>query len=296
MAKQKQLKPRRGSSPATRRWYRPAAYATLLAVACVGLAALAGAALEHAGLRLVESDRAQAVRLLTWASQLSALGPAAAGNLVHHVPLVGPRLAGACWSGLQPESSYALGHAMLQVAVSPNSNPKPHPKPDPHPNSNPNPNPNLCMLQILQSGGGGSGDSRAVATAAAQAVPPLEDAVRGNPSLWPAHANLATIYSGFGDRLRALGALQRAIDILVIRADGAPAPAEPDRVLADLHERQGQLLEAMPQEQCEGGSCAVHALRAYQRAVSHIGDHPAAKAAIERLSPVQIDTSLSGIS
>ena len=61
------------------------------------------------------------------------------------------------------------------------------------------------------------------ATAAAQAVPPLEDAVRGNPSLWPAHANLATIYSGFGDRLRALGALQRAIDILVIRADGAPA-------------------------------------------------------------------------
>ena len=40
----------------------------------------------------------------------------------------------------------------------------------------------------------------------------------------------------------------------------------------------------MPQEQCEGGSCAVHALRAYQRALSHFGDHPAAKAAIERLS------------
>ena len=55
-------------------------------------------------------------------------------------------------------------------------------------------------------------------------------------------------------------------------------------MLADLHERQGQLLEAMPQEQCEGGSCAVHALRAYQRALSHFGDHPAAKAAIERLS------------
>ena len=117
-AARKQAKPRRGSSPAARRWCRPAAYAALLAVACVGLAALAGAALEHAGLRLVESDRARAVRLLTWASQLSALGPAAAGRLVHRAPLVGPRLAGACWSGLQPESSYALGHAMLQVAAS----------------------------------------------------------------------------------------------------------------------------------------------------------------------------------
>ena len=117
-ATRKQARPRRGSSPAARRWCRPAAYAALLAVACVGLAALAGAALEHAGLRLVESDRARAVRLLTWASQLSALGPAAAGRLVHRAPLVGPRLAGACWSGLQPESSYALGHAMLQVAAS----------------------------------------------------------------------------------------------------------------------------------------------------------------------------------
>ena len=117
MAARKQAKPRRGSSPAARRWCRPAAYAALLAVACVGLAALAGAALEHAGLRLVESDRARAVRLLTWASQLSALGPAAAGRLVHRAPLVGPRLAGACWSGLQPESSYALGHAMLQVVA-----------------------------------------------------------------------------------------------------------------------------------------------------------------------------------
>ena len=83
------------------------------------LAAIAidGAALEHAGLRLVESDRARAVRLLTWASQLSALGPAAAVRLVHRAPLVGPRLAGACWSGLQPESSYALGHAVLQAAA-----------------------------------------------------------------------------------------------------------------------------------------------------------------------------------
>ena len=116
-AARKQAKPRRGSSPAARRWCRPAAYAALLAVACVGLAALVGAALEHAGLRLVESDRARAVRLLTWASQLSALGPAAAGRLVHRAPLVGTRLAGAFWSGLQPESSYALGHAMLQVAA-----------------------------------------------------------------------------------------------------------------------------------------------------------------------------------
>lgn len=125
MAARKQAKPRRGSSPAARRWCRSAAYAALLAVACVGLAALAGAALEHAGLRSLEdeSDRARAVRLLTWASQLSVLGPAAAGRLVHRAPLVGPRLAGACWSGLQPESSYALGHAMLQVAASPNSNP-----------------------------------------------------------------------------------------------------------------------------------------------------------------------------
>ena len=31
-----------------------------------------------------------------------------------------------------------------------------------------------------------------------QAVPHLEAAVRGNPNLWPAHANLATIH---GDQL-----------------------------------------------------------------------------------------------
>jgi hypothetical protein len=109
----KKAKPRRGT-PAARRC-RQAAYAALLAVACVGLAALAGAAFEHSGLRLVESNAAQAVRLLTWSSQLSALGPAAASRLLHRAPPVGPQLAGACWSGLQPESSYALGHAMLQA-------------------------------------------------------------------------------------------------------------------------------------------------------------------------------------
>ena len=119
-------KARRGS-PAARRC-RQAAYAALLAVGCVGLAAFAGAALEHSGLRLVESDsdesrltpgdNAQAVRLLTWSSQLSALGPAAANRLLQRAPLVGPQLAAACWSGLQPESSYALGHAMLQILQS----------------------------------------------------------------------------------------------------------------------------------------------------------------------------------
>ena len=128
--------------------------------------------------------------------------------------LVGP----AAGEQLRARARGAAGHC-----YDANSNPNPHSKPHPHPNSSPNPHPNLGTLQILQSGGGGGDDSLAVATAAAQAVPPLEDAVRGNPSLWPAHANLATIYSGFGDRLRALGALQRAIDILVIRADGAPA-------------------------------------------------------------------------
>ena len=119
MAAKRPAKPRRGS-PAARRC-RQAAYAALLAVACVGLAAFAGAALEQSGLRLVASDtpravdNAQAVRLLTWSSQLSALGPAAANRLLHRAPLIGPQLAGACWSGLQPESSYALGHAMLQA-------------------------------------------------------------------------------------------------------------------------------------------------------------------------------------
>ena len=130
----------------------------------------------------------------------------------------------------------------------------------------------LAMLQVLQSGGSGGSGSLSVAQAAAQAVPHLEDAVRGNPNLWPAHANLATIHGGFGDQLRALGSLQRAIDILIIRADGAPAPTEPDRVLADMHERQGQLLEAMPQEQCEGGSCAVHGCQGGHRAAQPRAD------------------------
>ena len=70
----------------------------------------------------------------------------------------------------------------------------------------------LALLQILQSGGNGGNGSLSVSTAAAAAVTHLEEAVRGNPNLWPAHANLATIHGGFGDQLRALGSLQRAID------------------------------------------------------------------------------------
>jgi len=263
-ARKPAAKPKR-AAPATRRC-RQAAYAALLAVACVGLASVAGAALEQQGLQLVESDAALAAERLAWAAHLSALGPAAAGRLIHFAaPLIGTQLSALCWSGLRPESSYALGRATLQI------------------------------LQAPQSSGGGSGSASA-ATAAAQAAPHLEDAVRGNPNLWPAHANLATVHSGLGEPLRALASLQRAIDILVIRADGAPAPAEPDRVLAALHARQGELLEGMSQELCEGGSCIAHALRAYQRAISHIGDHPLAKAGVERLSPVQIEKSMTGIS
>ena len=167
-ARKPAAKPKR-AAPATRRC-RQAAYAALLAVACVGLASVAGAALEQQGLQLVESDAALAAERLAWAAHLSALGPAAAGRLIHFAaPLIGTQLSALCWSGLRPESSYALGRATLQI------------------------------LQAPQSSGGGSGSASA-ATAAAQAAPHLEDAVRGNPNLWPAHANLATVHSGLGPR------------------------------------------------------------------------------------------------
>ena len=174
MAAKKPARKPKLAAPEAHRYSRRAVSAVLLAVACVGLVAVAGAALEQSGLPLVESDAALAARRLAWAAQLSALGPAAASRLIHRAPLIGPQLAGLCWAGQRPESSYALGRAILQ-----------------------------------------SGGSASAATAAAQAAPHLEDAVRGNPSLWPAHANLATVHSGMGDPLRALESLQRAIDVLV---------------------------------------------------------------------------------
>ena len=103
----------------------------------------------------------------------------------------------------------------------------------------------------------------------------------------PAHADLARLHNSLNDPFAALEALQKAIDILVIRADGAPAPAEPDQVLAALHHLQGELLEALPGERCEGGSCAAHALQAYQRALAHNGEHAQASAAVRRLEETQ---------
>ncbi|EOD28873.1 hypothetical protein EMIHUDRAFT_234378 [Emiliania huxleyi CCMP1516] len=104
------------------------------------------------------------------------------------------------------------------------------------------------------------------------AIDHFDAAIRGNPNLWPAHANLAAVQAGLGDVMAALeatlSACQRAIDILVIRADDAPAPADP-----------GQALPAC--------SCLPHAADAYQRALANVAGHEGASAALERLAELQ---------
>lgn len=193
-----------------------------------------GSSLERHGLELLErGEHALASEQLDRAVRLSRYWVGLTGWLMRAAP------AGSLgWPGAAPETSYALGRALLQ---------------------------------------------RGGASSTISAIEHFETALHGNPNLWPAHANLATVRQGLGHPQAALEALQRAIDILVIRADGAPAPVEPERVLADLHFQQGVVLESLPDKRCEGGSCKPHALDAYQRALVHASDHARASAAAKRL-------------
>eukprot|EP00928_Gymnodinium_smaydae_P024554 TRINITY_DN19838_c0_g1_i1.p1 TRINITY_DN19838_c0_g1~~TRINITY_DN19838_c0_g1_i1.p1 ORF type:complete len:284 (-),score=29.21 TRINITY_DN19838_c0_g1_i1:37-834(-) len=109
-------------------------------------------------------------------------------------------------------------------------------------------------------------------------------AIVGNGNLWPAHANLATVQQRLGKPLSALESLQRAVDILDLRADGAPAPADPDQVLAALLFQQGNVLEMLPVDACKEGSCVQFALDAYRRALEHAPSHTRAKEYAERVA------------
>merc|ERR1712113_290518 len=95
---------------------------------------------------------------------------------------------------------------------------------------------------------------------------------------------MGTVQQKLGEPLAALESLQKAVDILDLRADGAPAPAEPDQVLAALFFQQGTVLEMLPENGCDGGSCLAYALEAYRHAVEHVPTHTHARESVDRLA------------
>merc|ERR1711924_508828 len=125
---------------------------------------------------------------------------------------------------------------------------------------------------VLQVGGGSVS-----ADTLAEAAGHFKLAILGNGNLWPAHANLATVQQKSGESAAALESLQKAIDILDLRADGAPAPADPDKGLASLLFQQGTVLEVLPADSCGDDSCLTYALGVYRRALQHDPSHTQAR-------------------
>lgn len=200
----------------------------------------AGSHFEKRGLVLLEGgEAASAVHDLRRAQWIAASWHTCTASF-------GPSLSRAVfsgWSGVAPDTVYALGRALLQI-------------------------------------GGGAASAEALAEAADY----FKLAILGNGNLWPAHANLATVQHRLGEPLAALESLRRSIDILDLKADDAPAPAEPDRVIAALFVQQGMILEALPANGCDGGSCLTYALDAYRRAQDHAPTNVHAKEAVDRLA------------
>lgn len=215
----------------------------IMSTPCVLLLILpgfAGSHFEKRGLLLLEGgEPASAVPHLRRAQWIAASWHTWTAS-------IGPSVSAAAfagWTGVAPDTVYALGRALLQV-------------------------------------GGGAVSTETLAEAAGY----FKLAILGNGNLWPAHANLATVQQRLGEPLAALESLRKAIDILDLKADGAPAPAEPDQVLAALFFQQGTVLEALPADGCDGGSCLTYALDAYRHAQEHAPSHDHAKDAVDRLA------------
>jgi len=211
-----------------------------LCVLLLVLPGFAGSHFEKRGLIVLESgEAASAVPHLRRAQWIAASWHTWTASL-------GPSISAAAfagWTGVAPDTVYALGRALLQV-------------------------------------GGGAASAETLADAAGY----FKLAILGNGNFWPAHANLAAVQQKLGEPVAALESLRKAIDILDLKADGAPAPADPDQVLASLFFQQGTVLEGLPANGCDGGSCLTYALEAYRHAQEHAPSHDHAQKAVDRLA------------